>query len=400
MLESTAGPLRTELLALFRRGMEPLDDDAFNRLALRVFAYNFHHVSAYAGYCRARDRSPDDVRHWLEIPAVPTAAFREVPLLARGAVAERVFRTSGTTAGPEQRGTHAVPDLELYRGSLRPTFKAHLLPDDARLPVLSLMPPAPRLPQSSLAFMISDVMQAYGTDGSRAYADTTGLDADALTSAARSAAREGQPVLLLGTSAAFIHWLDRLEAESQRLELAEGSRLMDTGGYKGKGRQLEPWALRAWYRDRLGLPSSHCVNEYGMTEMLSQLYDGTLRESLLPLHQRPGAPSRRTERRGSGKGSRFDGAGADAGGTEPRLKMGPPWLRSVAVEPETLEPLPDGDTGLLRHFDLANLGGVAAIQTEDQGRVVDGAVQLMGRAAGAPPRGCSIAMDLLLSGTR
>ena len=74
-------------------------------------------------------------------------------------------------------------------------------------------------------------------------------------------------------------------------------------------------------------------------------------------------------------------------------------MRSLAVAPETLEPLPTGQPGLLRHIDLANLGSVPAIQTEDFGRVDDrGRVLLEGRAAGAPPRGCSIAMELLLGG--
>src|SRR5690606_20539431 len=149
----------------------------------------------------------------------------------------------------------------------------------------------------------------------------------------------------------------------------DGSRLMDTGGYKGAGRDVPPDALRQAYRDRLGLPAHHCINEYGMTEMLSQLYDAAL-------------------------------ADHHAGRTRPPRKAAPPWVRSVAVDPETLEPVPPGATGLLRHLDLANIGSVAAIQTEDLGRVDEQGLVLEGRAAGAPPRGCSIAMDLILRETR
>ena len=72
---------------------------------------------------------------------MPTAAFRALRLLADGGSAERVFRTSGTTRGPERRGEHHVADLELYRASLRPTFRAFLLPDDPALRFLSLVPP-------------------------------------------------------------------------------------------------------------------------------------------------------------------------------------------------------------------------------------------------------------------
>lgn len=362
MLDAQGRELSHALQRLFRRTDEPLDHDEFDTHARRVFAYAFARVPAYAGYCRARGVQPDSLSGWTDIPAVPTAAFKELTLLAEGAEVEAVFRTSGTTRGPERRGEHHVADLALYRASLRPTFSAFLLPDGARLRYLSLMPPAAAVPDSSLAFMITDVLETFGGPGSAVFADTDGLDFHALDRACAEAAAAGEPVLLLGTSAAFIHWLTRPEAATHRLP--DGSRLMDTGGFKGRGRRFDPNELRQLYVERLGVPGHRCVNEYGMTELLSQRYDETLRR------------------------------GGDGG--DERWKAGPPWLRSVAVDPETLAPLPEGTSGLLRHFDLAGAGSVPAVQTEDFGRVRDGRILLEGRAAGAPPRGCSIAMDLLL----
>lgn len=371
MPDPVAAGLRTELIQRFGDARAAFDDDTFNALALRVFARNFDAVPAYAAYCRARDRTPETVDHWSAIPAVPTAAFKELTLRAAGMPTERVFRTSGTTRGRERRGEHHVADLDLYRASLRATFRAFLLPDDARLPFLSLMPPASALPDSSLAFMITDVMEAFGADGSAVFADAGGVDFAALEAALESmletSSSGGSPVLLLGTSAAFIHWLDRLERAGRRFTLPAGSRLMDTGGHKGKGRELPPEALRDLYADRLGIAGHACVNEYGMTEMLSQRYD----DGLLRHHAGDPAPSR---------------------------KRGPGWLRTVAVDPETLEPVPAGVSGILRHIDLANLDSVAAIQTEDFGRMDGDGLILEGRAVGAPPRGCSLAMDLLLEG--
>jgi hypothetical protein len=125
----------------------------------------------------------------------------------------------------------------------------------------------------------------------------------------------------------------------------------------------------------LGLPPGRCVNEYGMTELASQVYDNTL---LKP-------PSRAT-----------------AGGAGPRLKHGPPWLRSLVVDVQTLEPVAPGRPGLLRFFDLANRGSVLAVQTEDRAIAATdeelgtapalGArpFRLLGRAAGSEPRGCSL----------
>jgi len=367
MLDASGRALRDALLKAFAAGPDqPPGPGIFEELALRVHAYSFDRVSPYRAYCRARDREPGSIRSWVDVPAVPTAAFKELSLLAEGASPEVVFRTSGTTRGPERRGEHLVPDLSLYRASLRPTFAASLLPDGARLPFLSLMPPPSALPDSSLAFMIDDVMAELGDEGTACFAGPAELRYAPLEATIEAAVAERTPVLLLGTSAAFIHWLDRLTAAGRSYRLPEGSRLMDTGGFKRAGREVSRADLEGAYVRRLGLHPWACVNEYGMTELLSQLYDTSLRDRV----------------------ARRDG---------PVSKRGAWWIRSVAVDPDTLEPVPPGEPGLLRHFDLANLGSVPAVQTEDLGRVDEEGLILLGRAPGAPPRGCSIAMDLLLA---
>jgi len=103
-----------------------------------------------------------------------------------------------------------------------------------------------------------------------------------------------------------------------------------------------------------------CINEYGMTELCSQYYDFRFEEDLA-------------------------------------VKAGPPWLRARVLDPDTLAPLPRGEVGILQHFDLANLDSVSAVLTEDLGRETDHGFVLLGRVPNATPRGCSIAMDLLLS---
>lgn len=360
--------LRSTLLSRFRDGLDrPMTDAEFDGLALDAFRYNFERCAPYAAYCRRRNRTPEAVDHWTAVPAVPTAAFKEVALTAGPtADAERVFSTSGTTGGRERRGRHFVLDLDLYDGSLLPNFAGHVLPDGARPVMLSLVPHPTDWPDSSLAYMVDRVVDHFGAAGSAVHAHPEhGLDMEGLDHDLGRLEAESRPVCLLGTSAAFIRWLDRLEREGRRYRLADGSRLMDTGGYKGGGRRVAEPELRAAYVDRLGIPESHAVNEYGMTELLSQYYDATLRD-------------------------------AAAGRSAHRRKVGPPWIRHRVVDPETLAPVPEGEVGILQHFDLANLDSVCAVQTEDTARKVDDGFVLLGRATGAPPRGCSIAMDLLM----
>ena len=50
----------------------------------------------------------------------------------------------------------------------------------------------------------------------------------------------------------------------------------------------------------------------------------------------------------------------------------------------------DGETGIIRIFDLANVFSVAAIQTEDLGIRRSDGFELVGRAQLAEPRGCSL----------
>jgi len=80
----------------------------------------------------------------------------------------------------------------------------------------------------------------------------------------------------------------------------------------------------------------------------------------------------------------------------------PPWMRVTAVDPTTLLPVAPGEIGVARIVDLANVDSAVAIQTSDRVRVSGGGhrVELLGRAPGAMPRGCSLAIDEILSAER
>jgi hypothetical protein len=194
------------------------------------------------------------------------------------------------------------------------------------------------------------------------------LDLEGVAHAAARARAHSTPVLVLGTSFAFVHLLD--EAGSRDLSLPPGSRAMQTGGFKGRSREVEPAELRRGIAAAFALPEAHVVGEYGMTELSSQLYEGTLAAALGKLS---------SARHG--------------------VYLGPPWVRVTAVDPVHLAPLPAGETGILRIVDLANVDSSVAIQTSDRGRVTAEGVELYGRAPGAAPRGCSLAIEELFART-
>lgn len=362
-----AEELHSRLLAVIARGAHaPLDEAEFDALTRAVFAHQYACNAPYRAYCDRRGITPQSVASWRDVPAVPTDAFKAAALTCGDpANAAAIFRTSGTTQGRERRGTHYVTDLALYDAALRAGFEAHLLPDGARPLIVSLVPSPDELADSSLSHMIGEVMGDYAAPGSGWFVSADGgIAHDRLRATLRAAEDAGTPVCIPGTAFAFVHWLDALVAAGERFHLPEGSRVMDTGGFKGRSREVTRDEMYAAIGDRLGIAPAWCVNEYGMTEMSSQFYDG--------IAGRAAAPAE-------------------------RLHAGPAWVRTEAADPETLDPLPHGEVGVLRHLDLANLNSVMAIQTADLGYTSPAGFRVLGRAQGAEARGCSIAMDELLS---
>jgi hypothetical protein len=267
----------------------------------------------------------------------------------------------------ERRGRHHLPDLSLYEAAWEEPFRRHILPDRERMHILSLIPSEAALPDSSLSYMVERALERFGAVGSGWFFEPPGADLDGLRAALRSAADDGEPVLLLGTAFAFAHVLDDLVARGEHYVLPAGSRIMDTGGTKGRGREVSRDELMRLYEDRLGVPVTHVVGEYGMTELCSQFYEPTL--------------------------GRF-AAGLPQLGE--RIYESPHWVRTRVLDPATLAAAPAGVDGLLAHVDLANAWTVSAIVTEDLGATREGGFLLRGRARGAGPRGCSLVTEELL----
>jgi hypothetical protein len=210
------------------------------------------------------------------------------------------------------------------------------------------------------------VMKELGSEGSQYFIDAAGVHLDTFTDTIAHAQREGTPVCILAITSALVAFFDWCEAHSQRFALPGGSRIMDTGGNKGKGRMISRKGFLQSCWKYLKVAGYFCVNEYGMTEMASQFYDNVLY-------------------------NRFRQS------NEPRYKIGPAWVRTLVVDPETLAEVPAGQSGLLRHFDLANAGSVMAIQTDDVGYVTGAGFEITGRAPGAEARGCALVLEEFLA---
>jgi len=348
-------------------GNSPLWD--FDSLALELFGLQFKHNAVYRKICEARRITPNIVEHWTQIPAVPTAAFKEFELSCIPPDERTtVFHSSGTTEQKPSRHYHNAESLKIYEASLLPWFLENVLPDlrftiyDLRL--VCLTPPPEQAPHSSLVHMFEVVRSRTCESAGRSFFGTVAtegswtLDFPAALVALNSSRVTRYPSLLLGTAFSFVHLLDYLGEKNLRFNLPAGSRVLETGGYKNRSRSMPKAELHALITERLGVPPENIICEYGMSELSSQAYDSAFYHPTSIVHH--------------------------------RVFCFPPWSRVQIISPETECEAADGEAGLIRVFDLANVFSVMAIQTDDLAVHRGDGFELVGRAQLVEPRGCSL----------
>ncbi|MFZ4774751.1 MAG: hypothetical protein ACOYM3_05275 [Terrimicrobiaceae bacterium] len=307
---------------------------SFEEMILETHHFQKANNPDYGAFCSGFPPA----KRWQEIPAVPVAAFKSSDLRCFPEEKTiRTFETSGTTAG--RPGLHHFCSLSLYLHAATRGWLGAGLPADS---ILSIIPHAREAPQSSLSQMASWLVPEDRFFFNRREALLRELEV-------------APKAVLFGTALAFLDFFEWLGDRS--VQLPEGSLAVETGGYKGTRREMPKPALYQLFQERLGLPADSVWNEYGMTELSSQFYT-----------------------RGLG-----------------RPHLAPPWARGLVVRPENGSEVEDGETGILRLFDAANLGSVCAIQTRDLAVRRGGDFELLGRDPAALPRGCSLSADELLS---
>ncbi len=343
----------------------------FDSLAKELFNLQFHANTPYRRVCEALGVKVSAIPDWQKIPAVPTTAFKDFEMTCLPAEQRvAVFHSSGTTGQQVSRHFHSRDSLAVYEASLWPGFAKYVLagleaPDSAE--VFFLTPSAAQAPCSSLVHMFDAVGQKLKTGPDQFFGQVSAhgawsLELDPLIDELQKAGQGTKPVLLLGTAFSTLELLDGLTARDLRIQLPPGSRAMETGGYKGRVRQVPKAELHRLLNERLGIARQAIVCEYGMSELSSQAYDESV------VITTPASPARVVRRK-----FHF-----------------PAWARSVVISPETGREVKDGETGLLRIFDLANVYSVMAVQTEDLAVRRGDGFELLGRAPKAEARGCSL----------
>lgn len=306
----------------------------FNACSLEIFRYQYLNNSIYRQFADAVGRAPEAVGRMEDIPFLPIEFFKTHRIVSGASTApDVIFESSGTTGTEVSR--HYVTDLELYRKSFMNGFERFYGHPSAYI-ILALLPSYLEQGNSSLVYMVNELIQAGGHPDSGFYLEAS----DDLIQAVQRADRT---VLLFGVTYALL--------DLAATEPSMGSNLivLETGGMKGRRKEMIREALHGELCKAFQTETIH--SEYGMTELLSQAYS-------------------------AGKG----------------IFKAPPWMKVMTRDPN--DPLAwtgNGKTGGINIIDLANVHSCSFLATQDLGRTFDDdSFEVLGRFDTSDIRGCNL----------
>lgn len=329
-------------------------DEAFEVLAMEVFAFQYANNAVYREFCDALKRSPAHVEKVTDIPFLPVGFFKTHKVVSFQGGEEAVFLSSGTTSQPDtqsmipgindqtdvfaMRSRHFIKDLALYHRSFTECFR-RFYDDPSEYCILALLPSYLEREGSSLVCMVDELIKQSGHPDSGFYLDNL----QGLSGKLVKLSDSGDKVLLLGVSFAL---LDLAQSHPTKIKNAV---VMETGGMKGRRREMIREELHGILKDSFGVGAIH--SEYGMTELLSQAY------------------------------SKGDGMFAC-----------PPWMRVLIRDSH--DPLQINDVGRaggINIVDLANVHSCSFLATEDLGKThPNGLFEVLGRFDNSDIRGCNL----------
>lgn len=255
--------------------------------------------------------------------------------------AEVVFESSGTTQNNTSH--HYVKKWALYEKCFLEGFR-HFYGDVDQYCILGLLPGYLERQGSSLVAMADSLIKRSMNTHSGFFLE----DHEKLFKILAHNEFSGQKTLLIGVTFALLDF-----SEKYQMHL-KNTIIMETGGMKGRRKEMIREEVHQLLCDRLGVTSVH--SEYGMTELLSQAYS-------------------------YGNG----------------IFKTPSWMKVLLRDPyDPLQPAKPSETsgvssGMINVIDLANLYSCSFIATEDLGKLYrNGNFEVKGRSDTSLVRGCNL----------
>ena len=308
----------------------------FEKIALKVFRFQYENNLVYQEFCNFLKIDKQSVKTLQQIPFLPIQFFKNHNVISNTNEIQETFTSSGTTGMITSK--HLVTDVSLYEQSYRNAFSEFYgnIEDYA---ILALLPSYLERSGSSLIYMVKDLIELSNNEHSGFYLNNY----DDLISKLVELDNAGQNILLIGVTYALLDLV-----EKQKFQL-KNTIIMETGGMKGKRKELIREELHEILCDGFGISSIH--SEYGMTELLSQAYS-------------------------LGNG----------------IFECPAWMQILIRDTEdAMTYVSNGKTGGINVIDLANINSCSFIATQDLGKKYpNNSFEVLGRFDNSDIRGCNL----------
>lgn len=325
--------------------------DTFADVACALFDFQFHHIDQACNYYTALGITPDNLKTVTDIPPIGLNVFKETSFFA-GTKQTRIFKTSGTSGKGQGLAYFDELDLELMETSIIANCQQHLFADNRKTRFLMLVPSPDEAPDIIMAYGMNRIAENWGLEQPLFAVRKSAFLGKEAVSYIRQAIADNVPLTIIGGSFGFVNFIDAIQENIKGLHLPQGSRLLDAGGFKGRSRELNRHDFLDLTRNFFGVPPELCFNLYGLTELSSQFY-------------------------------------SQAGGS----KKPPHWTRVRVCHPLTLNEVEVGDEGVAVLYDLASISKPFVILTDDLAIRHQEGFELLGRASGSAPRGCSLSLE-------
>jgi phenylacetate-coenzyme A ligase PaaK-like adenylate-forming protein len=313
------------------------NEKQFASIALEVFQFQFKHNPVYQKYCTIINKTPADVQLVTDVPFLPIGFFKTHRIETTSFHPQLIFKSSGTTGGVTSN--HYVKDTKLYVKSFLAGFQK-FYGDVRQYCIIGLLPSYLERGNSSLVYMVDRLISESAHEDSGFYL----YEFDKLDRVLKKLEAAGQKTILIGVTYAL------LDFGGQYPQQLQNTIVMETGGMKGRGREMTKAELYEHLKSSFGV--SHIHSEYGMTELLSQAYG-------------------------------IDG-----------IFKTPPWMQIFLrdeTDPLSVYPFLQKHSGAVTIVDLANLYSCSFIAAEDLGKThSDGGFEVLGRMDNSDIRGCSL----------
>lgn len=342
---------KKELIAKISAFIGDAGSGDFNSLACQLFAYQFAHIPSARAYYQKCGISPENLQDFTAIPPIGLNIFKRYELFD-GSSCDKTFRTSGTSGKGRGASCFATEDLGLMGLAILENAKTTLFADGQKTRFMMLVPSPEEAPDIIMAHGMAQIATEWATEPVF-YAISQGafLGKEAVAYLQKCIVDKA-PVTIIGGSFGFVNFIDKVAPQLGSLPLPAGSRVLDAGGFKGRSRELTRKGFLEMMADFFKLPAEQCFNLYGLTELGSQFYSRG-HEEKKPAH----------------------------------------WTRVRICHPLTLHEVEDGGEGIALLYDLTNVARPLAILTDDLGRRRGSGFEIMGRASGSAPRGCSLSLE-------